>query len=71
MTLPPHAPIHDPIRRTKIVATLGPASDREGVLWQAKRPELFTKRVINHTGPDTYSRRVGQDIEWGRLEAGP
>ncbi|MBZ9540468.1 SLC13 family permease [Modicisalibacter tunisiensis] len=22
--------------------------------WQAKRPELFTKRVVNHTGPDTY-----------------
>lgn len=21
---------------------------------QAKRPELFTKRVVNHTGPDTY-----------------
>ncbi|SFU01762.1 integrase core domain-containing protein, partial [Halomonas saccharevitans] len=20
--------------------------------WQAKRPELFTKRVVNHTGPD-------------------
>ncbi|PWW31748.1 hypothetical protein DFO74_13618, partial [Chromohalobacter israelensis] len=24
--------------------------------WQAKRPELFTKRVVNHTGPDTYPR---------------
>ena len=23
--------------------------------WQAKRPELFTKRVVNHTGPDNYS----------------
>ncbi|MEO1852810.1 MAG: IS481 family transposase, partial [Chromohalobacter sp.] len=23
--------------------------------WQAKRPELFTKRVVNHTGPDIYS----------------
>ncbi|WP_198517608.1 DNA sulfur modification protein DndB, partial [Halomonas sp. 141] len=22
--------------------------------WQAKRPELFTKRVVNHTGPDRY-----------------
>ena len=21
--------------------------------WQSKRPELFTKRVVNHTGPDT------------------
>ena len=21
--------------------------------WQAKRPELFTIRVVNHTGPDT------------------
>ncbi|MFG6179342.1 IS481 family transposase, partial [Halomonas sp. THAF12] len=20
--------------------------------WQTKRPELFTKRVVNHTGPD-------------------
>ena len=25
--------------------------------WQAKRPELFTKRVVNHPGPDTYSKR--------------
>ncbi|MFC0311329.1 IS481 family transposase, partial [Chromohalobacter canadensis] len=22
--------------------------------WQTKRPELFTKRVVNHTGPDNY-----------------
>lgn len=21
--------------------------------WQTKQPELFSKRVINHTGPDT------------------
>ncbi|MBZ5875235.1 IS481 family transposase, partial [Chromohalobacter salexigens] len=21
--------------------------------WQTKRPELFTKRVVNHTGPDS------------------
>ena len=24
--------------------------------WQTKRPELFTKRVVNHTGPDIYKR---------------
>lgn len=23
--------------------------------WQTKRPELFTKRVVNHTGPDRMS----------------
>ncbi|MEC8918799.1 MAG: hypothetical protein VX796_14455, partial [Pseudomonadota bacterium] len=22
--------------------------------WQTKRPELFTKRVVNHAGPDIY-----------------
>ncbi|MDR5899626.1 hypothetical protein QC823_11585, partial [Halomonas vilamensis] len=27
--------------------------------WQTKRPELFTKKVVNHTGPDIY--RVPDD----------
>lgn len=26
--------------------------------WQAKRPELFTKRVVNHAGPDTPEKPV-------------
>ncbi len=28
--------------------------------WQAKRPELFTKRVVNHTGSGTYNPVIGK-----------
>lgn len=26
--------------------------------WQTKRPDLFTKRVVNHTGPDIYEKHI-------------
>ncbi|MFC0311871.1 hypothetical protein ACFFHB_09715, partial [Chromohalobacter canadensis] len=31
--------------------------------WQTKRPELFTKRVVNHTGPDNYSQKSDQRLK--------
>ncbi|WP_445158335.1 pyruvate kinase [Halomonas sp. E14] len=59
MTLPPHAPIHDPIRRTKIVATLGPASDREGVLEAMLRTGVDVVRLnFSHGSADDHRRRL-------------
>ena len=59
MTLPPHAPIHDPIRRTKIVATLGPASDREGVLEAMLAAGVDVVRLnFSHGSPDDHRQRL-------------
>ncbi|MCG6660582.1 pyruvate kinase [Billgrantia kenyensis] len=59
MTLPPHAPIHDPIRRTKIVATLGPASDREGVLEAMIRTGVDVVRLnFSHGSAADHRRRL-------------
>ena len=59
MTLPPHAPIHDPIRRTKIVATLGPASDREGVLEAMIAAGVDVVRLnFSHGSPDDHRQRL-------------
>ncbi|TFH86056.1 pyruvate kinase [Billgrantia azerbaijanica] len=61
MTLPPHAPIHEPIRRTKIVATLGPASDREGVLEAMLRAGVDVVRLnFSHGSADDHRRRLAQ-----------
>ncbi|KAA0012783.1 pyruvate kinase [Billgrantia pellis] len=59
MTLPPHAPIHEPIRRTKIVATLGPASDREGVLEAMIRTGVDVVRLnFSHGSAADHRRRL-------------
>ncbi|PMR73283.1 pyruvate kinase [Billgrantia endophytica] len=59
MTLPPHAPIHAPIRRTKIVATLGPASDRDGVLEAMIRTGVDVVRLnFSHGSPEDHRRRL-------------
>ncbi|MCE8003394.1 pyruvate kinase [Billgrantia ethanolica] len=59
MTLPPHAPIHAPIRRTKIVATLGPASDREGVLEAMIRTGVDVVRLnFSHGSAADHRRRL-------------
>ncbi|WP_163574278.1 pyruvate kinase [Halomonas faecis] len=61
MNHPPHAPIHEPIRRTKIVATLGPASDREGVLEAMLRTGVDVVRLnFSHGSPDDHRRRLTQ-----------
>ncbi|MDY7114976.1 pyruvate kinase [Halomonas sp. SSL-5] len=55
----PHAPIHDPIRRTKIVATLGPASDREGVLEAMIAAGVDVVRLnFSHGAADDHRRRL-------------
>ncbi len=59
MTLPPHAPIHDPIRRTKIVATLGPASDPEGVLEAMIAAGVDVVRLnFSHGSADDHRQRL-------------
>ena len=61
MTLPPHAPIHAPIRRTKIVATLGPASDREGVLEAMIAAGIDVVRLnFSHGSAADHRRRLEQ-----------
>jgi pyruvate kinase len=47
--MPTNTP-HTPIRRTKIVATLGPASDRDGVL------EAMIAAVQEQRWPETRER---------------
>ena len=61
MTLPPHAPIHAPIRRTKIVATLGPASDRNGVLEAMIAAGVDVVRLnFSHGSPDDHRQRLAR-----------
>ena len=50
---------HNPIRRTKIVATLGPASDREGVLEAMLRAGVDVVRLnFSHGSADDHRRRL-------------
>ncbi|WP_373681032.1 pyruvate kinase, partial [Halomonas sp. LBP4] len=50
---------HDPIRRTKIVATLGPASDRDGVLEAMIAAGVDVVRLnFSHGAPDDHRRRL-------------
>ncbi|MDI5983611.1 pyruvate kinase, partial [Halomonas sp. M4R5S39] len=52
-------PIHDPIRRTKIVATLGPASDRDGVLEAMIAAGVDVVRLnFSHGSADDHRRRL-------------
>ncbi|MBB3232896.1 pyruvate kinase, partial [Halomonas stenophila] len=52
-----HRPI--PVRRTKIVATLGPASDREGVLEQMIAAGVDVVRLnFSHGSADDHRRRL-------------
>ncbi|EPC00639.1 pyruvate kinase [Litchfieldella anticariensis FP35 = DSM 16096] len=50
-----------PIRRTKIVATLGPASDREGVLEAMIEAGVDVVRLnFSHGSPDDHRRRLAR-----------
>ncbi|WP_280548815.1 pyruvate kinase [Halomonas sp. 11-S5] len=52
-------PLHTPIRRTKIVATLGPASDQEGVLEAMLKAGVDVVRLnFSHGSPDDHRRRL-------------
>ena len=52
-------PLHTPIRRTKIVATLGPASDREGVLEAMLDAGVDVVRLnFSHGSPDDHRQRL-------------
>ncbi|HET8790072.1 MAG TPA: pyruvate kinase, partial [Modicisalibacter sp.] len=54
-----HGPVHAPIRRTKIVATLGPASDRGGVLDELIAAGVDVVRLnFSHGSPDDHRRRL-------------
>ena len=50
---------HIPLRRTKIVATLGPASDREGVLEAMLKAGVDVVRLnFSHGTADDHRRRL-------------
>ena len=54
-----HGPVHTPIRRTKIVATLGPASDRDGVLDELIAAGVDVVRLnFSHGSPEDHRRRL-------------
>lgn len=54
-----HGPVHDPIRRTKIVATLGPASDRDGVLDELIQAGVDVVRLnFSHGSAEDHRRRL-------------
>ena len=53
--------LHSTIRRTKIVATLGPASDREGVLEAMINAGVDVVRLnFSHGLPEDHGRRLGE-----------
>ncbi|WP_372609751.1 pyruvate kinase [Halomonas sp.] len=55
----PTTPLHDPIRRTKIVATLGPASDRKGVLEAMIAAGVDVVRLnFSHGNADDHRQRL-------------
>jgi pyruvate kinase len=55
----PNTPLHDPIRRTKIVATLGPASDRDGVLEAMIAAGVDVVRLnFSHGNADDHRQRL-------------
>lgn len=52
---------HIPLRRTKIVATLGPASDREGVLEAMLKAGVDVVRLnFSHGTADDHRRRLAR-----------
>ncbi|MCL7930749.1 pyruvate kinase [Halomonas llamarensis] len=52
---------YTPIRRTKVVATLGPASDRDGVLEGMLRAGVDVVRLnFSHGSADDHRRRLGE-----------
>lgn len=52
---------HPPVRRTKIVATLGPASDREGVLEEMLKAGVDVVRLnFSHGSADDHRRRLSE-----------
>ena len=54
-------PLHTPIRRTKIVATLGPASDREGVLEAMIAAGVDVVRLnFSHGSADDHRQRLAR-----------
>ena len=54
-------PNHIPLRRTKIVATLGPASDRDGVLEKMIAAGVDVVRLnFSHGEPEDHRRRLEQ-----------